>query len=158
MLQEALLRAVSIEDARVHRIQGELSPDAAARLYVEDIHRAFQISQTSDLPAFDVIQRGMGPDAHTASLFPNEPIIEDRTGIAAAVENPRLEESMRHRVTLLRGVLEHARNTLCLATGEDKAEALRKVLTTPFDPLRLPAQIASDKMVWFIDKAAAARL
>ena len=37
------------------------------------------------MPHFDVVHRGMGPDAHTASLFPGEPLIDDRDGIAAAV-------------------------------------------------------------------------
>jgi 6-phosphogluconolactonase len=110
------------------------------------------------LPVFDLIQRGMGSDAHTASLFPGEPLIGDRTGIAAAVENTKLEKSMQKRVTLLRGVLEQARYTLCLATGAEKAEPLRLVLKTGFDPMRLPAQIASANTIWFVDTAAAAKL
>ena len=70
-----------------------------------------------ELPAFDVLQRGMGPDMHTASLFPGEPLILNQTGIAAAVW---VEKFQQHRVTLLPGVLERARHTLCLVTGADK--------------------------------------
>jgi 6-phosphogluconolactonase/glucosamine-6-phosphate isomerase/deaminase len=65
---------------------------------------------------------------------------------------------MQNRVTLLRGVLERARHTLCLATGEDKAEPLRRVLRTDFDPVQVPSQIASPDLAWFVDKAAISRL
>jgi 6-phosphogluconolactonase/glucosamine-6-phosphate isomerase/deaminase len=78
-----------------------------------------------------------------------------RSGIAAAVYVEKLKQ---HRVTLLPGVLERARHTLCLATGDKKAEALRKVLRGPFDPLNTPSQIASSDAVWYIDKSAAAKL
>jgi len=156
MLRESLLSHISIGEAQVHRVNGELPPEDAARAYEADICNVFG----SEVPVFDVIQRGMGPDAHTASLFPGEPLIADRTGIAQSVDATRagMKDALRYRVTLLRGVLEAARHTLCLATGSEKAEALRKVLTEPYDPLRLPSQIASPDTVWYLDKAAAAKL
>jgi 6-phosphogluconolactonase/glucosamine-6-phosphate isomerase/deaminase len=61
-------------------------------------------------------------------------------------------------VTLLPGVLEHARHTLCLVTGADKQEGLRNVLREPADPLHMPSQIASPEMIWYIDEAAGAKL
>ncbi len=157
MLRETLLSVAPIEETRVHRVKGELPPEEAAREYVEELRRFFKLG-AGELPVFDLIQRGMGTDAHTASLFPGEKLIEDRAGIAAAVQNTRLEKSMQNRVTLLRGVLERARHTLCLATGEDKAEPLRRVLRTDFDPVQVPSQIASPDLVWFVDKAAISRL
>jgi 6-phosphogluconolactonase/glucosamine-6-phosphate isomerase/deaminase len=57
----------------------------------------------------------------------------------------------QHRVTLLRGVLEKARYTLCLATGAEKATALNAVLRGPFDPMQAPSQIASPDTAWYID-------
>jgi 6-phosphogluconolactonase len=111
--------------------------------------------KSGQLPVFDVIQRGMGPDAHTASLFPGEPLITDRTGIAAAVWVVKMKQ---HRVTLLPGVLERARYTLCLATGAEKADALHAVLRGPFDPLHVPSQIVSPDIAWYTDKNAAAKL
>lgn len=154
MTQESLLSAVAIDESRFHRIRGELAPEEAARLYVEDIRRSFNLAP-DELPVFDAIQRGMGPDAHTASLFPGEPLIGDRSGIAAAVY---VEKLRQHRVTLLPGVLERARHTLCLATGVEKAEALRKVLRGPLDPFSIPSQIASPDTVWYVDRSAAAKL
>jgi 6-phosphogluconolactonase len=156
MIREFLLDAARIEESQFHRMAGELAPEEAARLYVEDIRRSLRLSP-GELPVFDVIERGMGPDGHTASLFPGEPLIGDRTGIAAAVDvdKPYIEKAMRHRITLLPGVLEGARHTLCLATGADKAEVLHKVLRGPVDPTLLPSQIASANTVWYIDKSAA---
>ncbi|HEX4277425.1 MAG TPA: 6-phosphogluconolactonase [Bryobacteraceae bacterium] len=154
MMRETLLNAVAIDESRVHRVRGELPPGDAAGLYAAEIRRVFQLSVDA-LPAFDVIQRGMGPDAHTASLFPGEPLILDRTGIAAAVH---VEKMKQDRVTLLPGVLEKARHTLCLVSGADKAGALRRVLREPIDPLSLPSQLGLSGAVWYVDKSAAAQL
>jgi 6-phosphogluconolactonase len=154
MTRSALLDSVHPAPGQIHRIHGELIPDEAAVLYADDITRSFKL-QPGELPVFDVIQRGMGPDAHTASLFPGETLIHNRTGIAAALW---VEKVGQHRVTLLPGVLERARHTLCLVTGADKTEALHKVLRGPSDPLHAPAQIASAEMVWYIDAAAGAKL
>jgi 6-phosphogluconolactonase len=154
MIRESLLSKVPIADFQFHRVAGELPPNEAARNYVDDIRESMKLA-AGELPVFDVIQRGMGPDAHTASLFPGEPLISDRTGIAAAVW---VEKMKQHRVTLLRGVLEKARYTLCLTTGAEKATALHAVLRGPFDPMQAPSQIASPDTAWYIDKDAAARI
>jgi 6-phosphogluconolactonase len=142
--------------ANVHRIQGELAPAAAANLYAADIRSFFELPATGyPMPQFDVIHRGLGPDAHTASLFPGEPLIDDRKNLAAAVY---VEKFHQWRVTLLPGVLEAARYTLTLAAGADKAEPLRSVLHEPYDPKKYPAQIATydrSGAIWFLDKAAA---
>jgi 6-phosphogluconolactonase len=154
MVRESLLSKARIDDSRFHRVAGELPPDQAARNYENDIRASMKLA-AGELPVFDVIQRGMGPDGHTASLFPGESLISDRTGIAAALW---VEKMKQHRVTLLRGVLERARHTLCLATGAEKATALDAVLRGPFDPMRAPAQIASPDTAWYIDKDAAERI
>ncbi|HEU5021777.1 MAG TPA: 6-phosphogluconolactonase [Bryobacteraceae bacterium] len=150
MTRESLLSAIRIPAANVHRIAGEAAPEEAAAAYITEIRRVFAL-KGDELPAFDVVQRGMGPDMHTASLFPGEPLIENRTDIAAAVW---VEKMKQHRVTLLRGVLERARRTLCLVSGEDKAAALRSVLREPPDPMRRPSQIESPAMEWYVDDAA----
>lgn len=138
----------------VHRIQGELPPQEAAKLYGDDIRAFFKLSSGA-VPRFDVIHRGMGPDAHTASLFPGEPLIDDHKNLAAAVY---VEKFHQWRVTLLPAVLAAARHTLMLAAGHDKAEPLRSVLHEPYDPKKYPAQIATyvgAGVIWFLDKAAA---
>jgi 6-phosphogluconolactonase len=133
-------------------VLAELDPADAAARYVEDMQRFFGAAP-GEMPRFDVMHRGMGPDAHTASLFPGEPLIEDRSGIAAAVW---VEKFKQWRITLLPGVLLAPRNTAMLVAGADKTAALRSVLHQSFDPLHYPAQIASGEgTVWFADTAAA---
>ncbi len=110
------------------------------------------------MPSFDVIHLGMGADGHTASLFPNEPLIADRRGIAASVYST---SQKAYRVTLLPGVLLNARNTVFLVTGEDKAATLKAVREGPEDFLAHPAQMVDRlgaNVVWFVDEAAASQL
>ncbi len=142
--------------ANIHRIQAELAPDEAARLYRDEIRSYFKLPE-GGLPQFDLIHRGMGPDGHTASLFPGSPLIEDRTRIAAA---GWVEKMHQWRITLLPAVLEAARHTVMLVTGADKAKMLRTVLDGLYDPQQTPAQIASrtSSAEWFLDQAAAAEL
>lgn len=154
MARQALIEPAGIPENHVHRIKGELEPKTAAAEYVEEIRSVFG-SREGELPAFDVLHRGIGPDAHTASLFPGEPLIRNETDIAAAVW---VKKMSMHRVTLLPGVLKAARLTVIEAVGADKAGAIHNVLYGPEDPMQFPCQIAargSDRAVWFLDGAAA---
>ena len=139
----------------VHRVQTELGAEEAARDYQAEIRRHFKL-QDGEMPRFDVIHRGMGPDSHTASLFPGEPMIQDRAGCVASVWVEKMGEVKIHqwRVTLLPGVLEAAANTVILATGADKTQALEATLHGAYDPMRHPAQLARDAAEWFVDRAA----
>jgi 6-phosphogluconolactonase len=135
--------------ANIHRIQAELPAEIAAERYVEEIRAVFGLAEGA-LPEFDVIHQGMGPDGHTASLFPGLPAIGDRTGIAAAVW---VEKFKQWRITLLPGVLLAARNTAMLVAGADKAEALEAVLHGPYDPQKYPSQVIAREgpnVDWFL--------
>lgn len=156
LTNDALFRPANIPESNIHRIYGELTPAEGAAKYVAEIKAFFNLTD-GQLPLFDLLHRGMGPDAHTASLFPGEPLIDNKTDIAA---NVWVEKFKMHRVTLLPGVLLAAKETVLQVVGEDKAEALRNVLTAPEDPKRYPCQIASrdSNATWFLDTAAAAQL
>jgi 6-phosphogluconolactonase len=154
MAMEYLIKPAHIPQRNVHRVFGELAPPSAANRYVEEIREFFGLAE-GDLPRFDLVHRGMGPDAHTASLFPGEPLIDDREGIAAPVY---AEKFHQWRVTLLPGVLLAAKHTVFLAVGEDKTEAVRAVFKEEYDPKKYPAQIASHHgrgVMWFMDEPAA---
>jgi len=154
LASEHLIRPAHIPQRNAHRVFGELSPPAAAARYVDDISEFFGLD-AGQMPRFDVVHLGMGPDAHTASLFPGEALIDDRERIAAAVH---VEKFKQWRVTLLPGVLLAAKHTVFLVAGADKAESVRAVFHGEYDPKQYPAQIASHQgrgVTWFLDQAAA---
>jgi 6-phosphogluconolactonase len=155
LLDEAFIKPVRLPHRQVHRVCGELLPDLAAKRYTAEIQEYFGLD-TGEMPHFDVVHRGMGSDAHTASLFPGDGLIDDREHIAAATQS---DAHPLWRVTLLPGVLLAAKHTVFLVTGDDKKEAVRAVFNEPYDPKKYPAQIASHlnrRVAWFLDKAAAA--
>jgi 6-phosphogluconolactonase len=155
LANEHFIRQAHLPQRNTHRVYGELSPAHAAERYIEDIREHFQL-ETGQLPRFDVIHLGMGPDAHTASLFPGQPLIDDREQIAAPVYVDKFKQS---RVTLLPGVLLAAKHTVFLVAGADKADSVKAVFQSEYDPKTYPAQIASHQgrgVTWFLDEAAAA--
>lgn len=150
MAEQHLLLPARIPRRNIHRIHAEEGAREAARQYSEHLRLRF-----GGIPHFDIVQLGIGADAHTASLFPGEKLIEDREGLAAAVFVEPLEQ---WRTTLLPGVLLAAQHTLVLATGAEKAQAIHDVLEGPYDPMHLPAQTISHhgrRVHWFLDTASA---
>ena len=154
MAKEELIAPAHIPERNVHRILGEIAPREAAERYVVEIRQFFGLA-AGDMPRFDVVQCGMGPDAHTASLFPGDSLLEDRAGIAAATFAAQFQQ---WRVTLLPGALLASRNLLYLVSGQDKAESLRAVFHEPSDPNKYPAQVIGRNAEWFLDEPAAALL
>ena len=156
LAHDTLLAPAHIPDQNVHRIYGELPPPEAGQKYVDDI-RSFFVLKEGEIPVFDVLHRGMGPDAHTASLFPGSPLVNDHTGVAT---NVWVEKMKMDRVTLLPAVLEAALFTVLQVSGADKADALKSVLDEPQDFEKYPCQIASraPRAFWFLDSAAASKL
>jgi 6-phosphogluconolactonase len=154
LANDTWLGPAKFPETNIHRIQTERDPEDAAEIYADELRLVFG----EDIPQFDVIHRGMGPDAHTASLFPGEPLIDDRTNLAAAVYVEKLNS---HRVTLLPAVLLAAKHTVMLVTGADKTLPLADVLYSPHDPKKFPCQLTErdgGQVAWFLDQAAAAKL
>jgi 6-phosphogluconolactonase len=159
---DAWLGPAGFPEQNVHRVQAELDPQDAATLYVAELRSFFHLG-AGEMPRFDGIHMGLGPDAHTASLFPGEPLIGDTQRLAGAVWVDKMRE---WRITLLPGVLRAARSIAVLVCGSDKAQPLASVLEGPLDPgsypgqiiARYPSGVARPEVSWFIDEAAAARL
>ncbi|MCS6952680.1 MAG: 6-phosphogluconolactonase [Bryobacterales bacterium] len=152
LAEETLVAPARIPRGNVHRIHGELAPEAAAQRYEEDIRNFFGLT-SGELPRFDVIHCGLGADGHIASLFPGSPLLADRTGIVGVACAARLGQK---RVTLLPAVLRNAAHVIFLVTGPDKAEAVRAAIEEAENPDRYPAHLLRGRQVrWFLDEAAA---
>jgi 6-phosphogluconolactonase len=152
------LRGAGLDEARVHRIHGELEPGASARAYEDEL-----LAALGTPPVLDLALQGMGPDGHTASLFPGSPALDEtrRWVVANPVTSPLVPGGAAMRITLTAPAINAARRVRFLAAGPDKAEALAAVLEGPRDPHRYPAQLvdpAATDVAWLVDTAAAARL
>jgi len=155
MSREALLDHVPIPSANIHRIFAE-NPDAAAAAaeYETQLRQVFDLGE-GEFPTFDLVLLGMGPDAHTASLFPGTEVIHETKKLVAA---PWVDKFKSFRITLTPPTLNAARQITFMIRGEDKAEALQAVRRGLFDPDRYPAQIirpTQGKLTWLLDRAAA---
>ena len=138
----------------VHRIAGEEPSERAAELYEQELRRFFPAPR----PDFDLVLLGLGEDGHTASLFPRSEALAETSRWVAA---PRVHPPGPRRVTLTLPAINAAARAVFLVSGEEKAEALRRVLHGPLDVESLPAQgvqPASGACVWLVDRDAAAGL
>ena len=154
MTRAALLDplAGAIEESHVHRIVGEGEPVAAAVAY----ERAL-IDAIGAPPVFDLVLLGLGPDGHTASLFPGSPalMVEDRWVVANPVDSP-VAHGKTVRITFTVPAINAARHIRFLVAGTDKAAMIAQVMA---GGVTYPAQrIAGADLVWMIDAAAAAQL
>ncbi|MBK7875255.1 MAG: 6-phosphogluconolactonase [Planctomycetes bacterium] len=158
MAREALLSKVVIPGSNVHRIYAE-SGDvrAAAQEYEDELERVWGLIH-HEMPRFDLVLLGMGPDGHTVSLFPGtQALAETKKRVVAN----HVEKLGAWRITFTPPVINAAREVVFLVAGADKAGVLREVLEGPRDPQRLPAQLVQPddgELVWIVDRAAAAEL
>jgi 6-phosphogluconolactonase len=159
MANEAMLAKLPLRPGHVHRIEAERPDrDAAARDYQAAIARAFGVDPAGAPPAFDLILLGMGPDGHTASLFPETAALEETARWVVVNYVPKFAAD---RITMTYPILDRAHELLFLVAGADKAERLAEVLEGSPDPRRLPSQRVrplNGRQLWYVDRAAAARL
>ena len=140
--------------ANIHRVKAE-NPDAyaAAADYAAEIGAFF-----GGQPArFDLTLLGMGPEGHTASLFPGTTGLRETAAVAAAY----VEKLAAYRITFTPPTLKNSALLMLLVAGKDKADTLAAVLEGPSEPDRFPVQgitAADGETLWLLDKAAVAKL
>ena len=165
MVQESLLTKITIPAENVFRVPGE-NPDAAAAAaeYEAQLRRFFGLrsqvrpgDRGGEFPRFDLILLGMGPDGHTASLFPDSPALDEAARMVVANWVAKFNT---HRMTFTFPVLNHAAEVMFMASGADKADMVHQVLegknTPPLPSQRV--QPSEGRLLWMVDEAAAGKL
>jgi len=158
MAKEALLDHVPLAEGHIHRIRGEDDPELVALEYERLLRRTF-VAMTGPPPTvpgarFDLALLGLGPDGHTASLFPETAAVKEVERWVVPVQAP---VAPYRRVSLTPPVLNASARTIFMVTGAEKAPALAAVFEGPHDPSACPAQ-AIDGAEWFVDAEAASLL
>ena len=156
MAKEAMFDKLAgvLPPENIHRVRSE-TPDAyaAAAEYSQQIGAFFG----TDAPRFDLTLLGMGPEGHTASLFPGTTGLRETVPAAAAY----IEKLAAYRITFTPPVLKNSALILMLVAGKDKADTLAMVLEGPSEPDRFPIQgmtASSGETLWLLDTASAAKL
>lgn len=152
MARETLLNHVPIPAANIHAMPTiGLSPTEAARQYEQTIAAFF----APDPPRFDLIFLGMGPDGHTASLFPQQTVALSDRWVAVVTDSPKPPPL---RLTLTYKIINQAANVVFLVAGGGKAEAIAHAFGDEYDPVRFPTQgvrVRNGRLFWLLDKESA---
>jgi len=156
MALEVMLSKLQLESSQIHRMPAdEKDQDAAAEQYTQEMRRVFG---TDGIPAFDLIQLGMGPEGHTASLFPHQASLHEQERLVMPVSVPKPPPP---RLTFTPPLLNAAKHVLFLVTGAEKADAVQAVLEGVRNPDEYPAQIVQPNngdVTWMLDTAASDKL
>ena len=154
MADETLLSKVPLPAANIYRIPAEHQAQQAAEAY-EATLRTFFGATAGAVPRFDLILLGMGPDGHTASLFPGTAAVRETAHLVVA---PWVEKFQTYRITMTPPVLCNATHVIFAVGGADKAATLRQVLSGDYQPELYPAQTVKPTqgtLLWLVDTAAA---
>jgi 6-phosphogluconolactonase len=158
MAKQTLLAKIPVPPANIFRIPAE-NPDAsaAAEAYEQTLRSFFALAP-GEFPRFDLILLGMGPDGHTASLFPETAALQEKSRLVVANWVEKLKTS---RITFTLPVLNAARCVAFLVSGTDKAAVLHEVLEGNAPAEKYPSKLvqpSAGKLVWFVDRGAASEL
>jgi 6-phosphogluconolactonase len=158
MANESLFSKAPIPASNIFRVLAE-DPDASAVAQAyENTTRTFFSLQPGQFPRFDLILLGMGPDGHTASLFPQTAALQEKSRLVVANYVPQLKT---YRITFTLPVINAARRVVFLVSGTDKAAALRAVLEGKEPAEKYPSKLVhptNGKLIWLVDGAAASEL
>jgi len=147
-----LLSKVDIPSRNIHRIHGELPAQQAADLYQSELKRFFGAE-----PVFDLILLGVGPDGHTASLFPGSAALDETNRWVVGVPHSTPPPPLVDRVSLTLPVLNAASQVIFMVAGTGKAQVVARILESPPAQPLLPAQRVDPpqgNVTWLIERSA----
>lgn len=154
MVRESLLSQAPIPQEHVFRMHAEKS-DAArvAEEYERTIQEFFDL-KPGELPRFDLVLLGLGPDGHTASLFPESAALRERSRLVVA---NWVEKFGHYRLTFTAPVINNAAEVMFLVSGAEKTAALQSVLYSDASAEEFPAKLVqprNGRLIWLVDRAA----
>ncbi|OBS10147.1 6-phosphogluconolactonase [Acidihalobacter prosperus] len=153
MARETLLAHVPIPASQVHPMIADpaIAPERAAADYADAL--SAHLPQQAGWPILDAVLLGLGPDGHTASLFPGTPILDVLDTPVAAVHVPRLSA---WRISLTLPVLAHARHLLFVVEGAGKSDVLARLARGPAagEPPLPVERVSGPRAEWYLDAAA----
>jgi len=156
MANEVMLSKLPIPTEHIHRTPADQPDrDAASLAYTQEMKRT---SGTDDVPQFDLIQLGMGPEGHTASLFPHQASLREQQRLVMPVSVPKPPPD---RLTFTPRLINAASHILFLVTGAEKEDAVAAVLEGADQPDEYPAQVVRPlrgEVTWMLDTTAAGKL
>jgi 6-phosphogluconolactonase len=158
MATEAMIAKSPMKPEQVTRIKGEYPDAGQAALEYEKALREYFKLKNGEYPRFDLVLVGMGNEGHTLSLFPGTKALHADGRIAVRNWVGKL---YAERITLTAPAASNAARVMFMATGADKAPALKAVLEGPFEPEQLPAQLLqpkNGKLLWLVDTGAGSML
>ncbi|HTV30353.1 MAG TPA: 6-phosphogluconolactonase [Xanthobacteraceae bacterium] len=151
MTREAMLSKVPVPAENIHPIPTNGRPDDAAQRYERTLQRAYGAATFDPArPLFDVTLLGLGADGHTASLLPDDPVLQERKRWVAAVSHGRPEI----RITMTYPAIDSSRRVAFLVAGQEKAAIFNAIRA---GGSRVPAARVRPfgELYWFVDRAAA---
>jgi 6-phosphogluconolactonase len=158
MANAAMLSRVPVPGENVFRVLAEQKDANVAATKYEQTLRNFFHLQPEEFPSFDLIHLGMGPDGHTASLFPGTAALKEKSRLVVA---NWVEKFKTHRITFTLPVLNNGKCVTFMVSGSDKAPALREVLEGDAPGDQFPSKLVratKGRLIWLVDRAAAAGL
>lgn len=158
MVRETLLSKAPVPPANIFPIPAELPDAASAAEAYEQTLQKFFAAKSGEIPRFDLILLGMGPDGHTASLFPETAALKEQSHLVVANWVEKLGSS---RITFTLPLLNAARSVVFLVSGMDKAQVLHEVLEGNAPDEKYPARLvcpSEGNLIWFVDRAAGSQL
>jgi 6-phosphogluconolactonase len=153
LASETLIASAAIGADRVHRMRGELGPDAGASAYAAELTEHLELDDDG-MPVLDVVHLGLGPDGHTASLFPDHPALRITGWAAVGIHDA--PKPPPERITLSLACLNAARRRVLHAVGEGKRDAVARALGPP-DPGTPASLLRRDELEVVVEEATAPR-